>query len=118
MSSSFRLFFVGVSRFAENDLGLPPLEGYVSGDSVLHRLAAELYSIVYLAISTWGVIRDILVANEAKWSLLLSDELPEGLSSPERESREVSFEAMPSTSGPRPSLGVDRSWRAMLYFRW
>ena len=108
MSLSFRLLFVGVSRFAENDLGLPPLEGYVSSDNVLHRLVAELYSIVYPAISTWGVVRDILAANEAKWSLPLSDELSEGLSSPEREPREVSFEAMPSMSGPCPSLWVGR----------
>ena len=43
---------MGVSRFAESDLGPPPLEGFVSSDRVLHRLAAELYSIVYPAIST------------------------------------------------------------------
>jgi hypothetical protein len=52
LSLSFRSFFVGVSRFAETDLGPPPLEGCVSSDSVLHQLAAELYSIVYLVIST------------------------------------------------------------------
>ena len=43
---------MGVSRFADNNLGPPPFEGYVSSDNVLHWLAAELYSIVYLAIST------------------------------------------------------------------
>jgi hypothetical protein len=43
---------VGVSRFANNDLGSPSLEGFVSPDGVLHRLAAELYSIVYPTIST------------------------------------------------------------------
>ena len=52
LSLSFRLFFVGVSRFANNDLGPPSLKGFVSTDSVLHRLAAELYSIMYPAIST------------------------------------------------------------------
>jgi hypothetical protein len=36
LSSSFRSFFVGVSRFAENGLGPPPIEGFVSPDSVLH----------------------------------------------------------------------------------
>jgi hypothetical protein len=116
LSSSFRLFFVGVSRFADNNLGPPPLEGYVSGDSVLHWLAAELYSIVYPAISTWGVVRDIMAANETEWPLPLSNELPEGLSSPKREPREVSSEATPSTSGPRPVSRVDRSWKAMSYF--
>ena len=107
LSSSFRLFFVGVSRFADNDLGSPPLEGFVSIDSVLHRLAAELYSIVYPTISTWGVIRGLMAANETEWSLPLSNKLPEGLSNklheglsnelPEGEAREVSSEATPST---------------------
>ena len=87
LSSSFRLFFVGISRFVDNNLGPPPLEGYVSGDSVLHRLAAELYSIVYPAISIWGVVRDIMAANETKWPLSLFDELPEGLSSPKSRER-------------------------------
>jgi hypothetical protein len=57
-----------------------------------------------------------MAANEAEWSLPLSDELPEGLSSPERGPREVSSEATPSTSGARPSSEVDRSWKAMSYF--
>ena len=88
----------------------------MSSDSVLHRLAAKLYSIVYPAISTWGVVRDIMVANEVEGSLPLSNELPEGLSSPERESRKVSSEATPSTSGACPLSRVDKSWRAMSYF--
>uniref|UniRef100_A0A2N9EKB4 Uncharacterized protein n=1 Tax=Fagus sylvatica TaxID=28930 RepID=A0A2N9EKB4_FAGSY len=114
--SIFRLFFVGVSRFADNNLGPPPLEGYVSSDSVLHWLAAELYSIVYLAISTWGVVRDLMAANETEWPLPLSNELPKGLSSQKRKPREVSFKASPSTSRPCPVSRVDRSWKAMSYF--
>ena len=118
LSPSFRLFFVCVSRFANNDLGSPSLEGFVSTDSVLHRLAVELYSIVYPAISTWEVIRGLMAANETEWSLLLSDELPEGLSDelPEREAKKVLSEAMPSTSGSRPVSRVNGSWKAKLYF--
>uniref|UniRef100_A0A2N9GGL5 Transposase (putative) gypsy type domain-containing protein n=1 Tax=Fagus sylvatica TaxID=28930 RepID=A0A2N9GGL5_FAGSY len=118
LSQSFQLFFVGVSRFAENNLGPPPLEGYVSSDSVLHRLAAELYSIVYPTLSTWEAVRDRMAANEAEWSLPLSEELPEGLSdeSPGRVTREVSSEATPSTSGSRQLAKVDRSWKALSYF--
>jgi hypothetical protein len=71
---------MGVSRFVDNNLGPPPLKGFMSTDSVLHRLAAELYSIVYPAISTWGFIRGLMAANETEWSLPLSYELPEGLS--------------------------------------
>jgi hypothetical protein len=59
-----------------------------------------------------------MVANEAEWSLPLSEELPEGLSdeSPGRVTREDSSEATSSTSGARPSGWVDRSWKAMSYF--
>ena len=107
MSPSFKLFFVGVSRFAESNLGLPPLEGYVSPDSVFHRLAAELYSIVYPALNTWKAIRSRMAVNETEWSLPLSEKLPEGLSdeSAGRAAREVSSEATPSTSGLVSYLG-------------
>ena len=103
MSHSFKLFFVGVSRFAESNLGPPPLEGYISPDSVLHRLAAELYSVVYPALSTWEAVRSRMAVNEAEWSLPLSEELPEGLSSESagRVAGEVSSKATPSTSDCR-----------------
>ena len=116
LSLSFRLFFMSVSRFADNNLGPPPLEGFVSADSVLHQLAVELYSIVYPAINTWGVIRGLMAANKAEWSLPLSDELPKSLSSPEKEAREVSSEATPNVSGSRHVSRVNRSWKAMSYF--
>jgi hypothetical protein len=58
-----------------------------------------------------------MTANETEWSLPLSNELPEGLSSPEKEPREVSSKATPSTSGPCPVSRVDRSWKAVSYFR-
>ena len=103
------MFFVGVSRFAESDLGPPPLEGYVSSDSVLHRLAAKLYSIVCPVLSSWEGVRNRMTANEAEWTLPLSEELPEGLSdeSAGGMTREGSSEAVPSTSGSCQSTGVD-----------
>ena len=57
-------------------------------------------------------------ANEAEWSLQLSDELPEGLSDgvPAGEVREVLSEATPSVSGSRPLPRVNRSWKALQYF--
>jgi hypothetical protein len=118
LSQSFRLFFVGVSRFAESNLGPPPLEGFIPSDRVLHRLAAELYSIVYPAISTWEAVRGRMAANEAEWPLPLSDEFPEGLSgeSAGEEVREILSEMTPSTLGAHPVSGVDRSWKAMSYF--
>uniref|UniRef100_A0A2N9H0E8 Uncharacterized protein n=1 Tax=Fagus sylvatica TaxID=28930 RepID=A0A2N9H0E8_FAGSY len=118
LSHSFKLFFVGVSRFTESNLGPPPLEGYISPDSVLLRLVAELYSVAYPALSTWEAVRSRMVANEAEWSLPLSKELSEGLASESagRAAREVSSEATPSTSGSRQLPRVNRSWRALSYF--
>ena len=117
MSQSFRLFFVGVPRFAESNLSPPPLEGFVPSDSVLHRLAVKLYFIVYPAISTWEAVRGRMAANEAEWPLPLSDELPEGLfgESTGEEVREILSEVTSSTLGARPVSGVDRSWKAMSY---
>jgi hypothetical protein len=59
-----------------------------------------------------------MAANEAEWSLPLSEELPEGLSgeSAGRVAREVSSEATLSTSGSRPLPWVNRSWKALSYF--
>ncbi len=118
LSLSFRSFFVGVSRFAENGLGPPPIEGFVSPDSVLHRLSAKLYSVIYPSISTWEAIRGRMTANEAEWSLPLSEELPEGFSdeSVGGVAREVSSEAIPSTSGSRQLPRIDRSWKALSFF--
>ena len=118
LSLSFKSFFVGVSRFAENGLGPPPIEGFVSPDSVLHRLSAELYSVICPAINTWEAVRSRMVSNEAEWPLPLSEELPEGLSdeSSGGVTRGVSSGAVPSTSGSRPLPRVDRAWKAMSYF--
>uniref|UniRef100_A0A2N9G3V7 Transposase (putative) gypsy type domain-containing protein n=1 Tax=Fagus sylvatica TaxID=28930 RepID=A0A2N9G3V7_FAGSY len=111
-------FVTRVVMFAENGLGPPPIEGFVSPDSVLHRLSAELYSVICPAINTWEAVRNRMTANEAEWPLPLSEELPEGLSDESNGgvTREVSSEAVPSTSGSRPLPRVDRSWKAMSYF--
>uniref|UniRef100_A0A2N9HSL2 Uncharacterized protein n=1 Tax=Fagus sylvatica TaxID=28930 RepID=A0A2N9HSL2_FAGSY len=109
--------FAYLGKFAENGLGPPPIEGFVSPDSVLHRLSAELYSVIYPAIHTWEAVRGRMAANEAEWPLPLSEELPEGLSDESGGvTREVSSEAVPSTSGSRPFPRIDRSWKAMSYF--
>jgi hypothetical protein len=60
-----------VARFADSNQGPPFLEGFVPAHYVLHRLAVELYSIVYPAVSTWGVIRNLMAWNEAEWPLML-----------------------------------------------
>uniref|UniRef100_A0A2N9I6F6 Uncharacterized protein n=1 Tax=Fagus sylvatica TaxID=28930 RepID=A0A2N9I6F6_FAGSY len=59
-----------------------------------------------------------MAANEAEWSLSLSEELPEGLSdeSARRVAREVSSKATPSTLSSRQLPKVDRSWKALSFF--
>jgi hypothetical protein len=52
LSVPFRNFFIGVCRFAEGNLGPPPLSDYLPSSSVIHRLSEELYSISFPAIST------------------------------------------------------------------
>jgi hypothetical protein len=85
---------------------------------VLHRLAAELYTIVRPALTTWEAVRNRMAANEAEWSLPLSEELPEGLSdeSTGREVERASSDAVPSTSGSRQIPRVNRSWKALSFF--
>ena len=109
---------MAVSRFAENNLGPPPLEGFVTSDNVLHQLATKLYSIIYPGFSTWEAVRGRMAANEAEWSLPLSKELPEGLSdeSTGEVVRGASSGAALSTSGSRPLSRINRSWRALSYF--
>ena len=116
LSPLFKLFFVGVSRFADSNLGPPSPEGFVSADCVLHPLAVELYSIVYPIVSTWGVIRNLMASDEAEWPLLLSEELPEGLSSLERGVKEVSSEATPNVSSSSHLPRVEKSWVTLTYF--
>ena len=62
-----------MSRFAENGLGPPPIEYFVSPDCVLHRLSTELYSVICPAINTWEAVRGRMAANEAEWPLPLSE---------------------------------------------
>ena len=59
-----------------------------------------------------------MAANEAEWSLPLSEELPKGLSSEsaKRVEGEVSSGVTPSTSGARSLPRINRSWKALSYF--
>uniref|UniRef100_A0A2N9EY24 Transposase (putative) gypsy type domain-containing protein n=1 Tax=Fagus sylvatica TaxID=28930 RepID=A0A2N9EY24_FAGSY len=93
LSVPFRNFFVGVCRFAEGGLGPPPLGDYLSPSSVLHRLSAELYSISYPALDTWGVLRRSMAAGGSEWPATLSEGLPEVSSSSGREDEGTSSEA-------------------------
>ena len=116
LSVPFRNFFVGVYRFAESGLGPPPLGDYLPPANVLHRLLAELYSLSFSALSTWGVLRRSMVASESDWPAVLSEELPEGLSSSGREGEGASSEAITSARVESQLPTVPKPWAVYSYF--
>ena len=115
LSVPFKNFFMGVCRFADNNIGPPPLSDYLPPSSVLHHLSAELYSLSFLAICTWGVVRKFMANNGANWPVVLSKELPEGLSSSGRENGEVSSEATTSMQVSSRPTRLPKRWVAYSY---
>ena len=57
-----------------------------------------------------------MAANEADWPVVLSKELPEGLSSSGRENEEMSSEVTTSTRVLSRPSGVYKHWSVYLYF--
>ena len=115
LSVPFKNFFMGVCRFADNNIGPPPLSDYLPPSSVLHHLSAELYSLSFLAICTWGVVRKFMANDGANWPVVLSKELPEGLSSSGRENGEVSSEATTSMQVSSRPTRLPKRWVAYSY---
>jgi hypothetical protein len=85
----------------------------VPSDCVLHRLSEELFSLVFPALSTGRVVRDLMVSERNSWSSIHSKDLPEGLSDRGEDSR-PSGEA-PSVSGSSRVVGPEDSWIARSY---
>ena len=103
-------------RFAESGLGPPPLGDYLPPTSVLHLLSAELYSISSPALSTWGGLQRSMAVGGSDWPAVLSEELPEGLSSSGREDERNSSEATTSARAkPRKPVAPKR-WAVYSYF--
>uniref|UniRef100_A0A2N9EJY2 Uncharacterized protein n=1 Tax=Fagus sylvatica TaxID=28930 RepID=A0A2N9EJY2_FAGSY len=94
----------------------PPLGDYLPTTSVLHRLSAELYSLSFPALSTWGVLRRSMAAGGSDWPAVLSEELLEGLSSSGTESKGALSEATTSTRVVPWLPAVPKRWAVYSYF--
>ena len=105
-----------VCRFADSGLGPPPLSDYLPSSNMLHCLSAELYSLSFPAIRTWGVIRQSMAAEGSDWPVVLSEELSEGLSSSMRENEEASSEATTSRHVSSKQPRVPKRWSVYSYF--
>ena len=103
-------------QFANSGLGPSPLGDYLPSSSVFHRLSAELYSLSFPAISTWGAIRQSMATNGSHWPSVLSEELPEGLSSLGRENEDASSEATTSRRVSSRQPRVPKCWFVYSYF--
>ena len=103
-------------RFAESGLGPPPLGDYLPPTSVLHRLSAELYSISSPALSTWGGLRCSMAAGGSDWLAVLSEELPEGLSSSGKEDKRTLSEATTSARAKPRKPVAPKHWAVYSYF--
>uniref|UniRef100_A0A2N9GP07 Uncharacterized protein n=1 Tax=Fagus sylvatica TaxID=28930 RepID=A0A2N9GP07_FAGSY len=106
-------FFVGVCHEAESGGRVLDLGGFVSPDSVLRRLSEELFDLVFPALDTWKVVKGLMVAERDSWSSVHSEDLPEGLSDRDGDTR--STEETPSVSGSSKAVGPDDSWIARYY---
>jgi hypothetical protein len=80
---------------------------------VLRRLSEELFDLVFPALDTWEVVKGLMVSEGNSWSLVHSEDLPEGLSC-EGESGGQS-EGIPSVSGSSRAIGPEDSWITRSY---
>ncbi len=79
-------------------------------DCVLCRLLEELFALAFSALSTWKMIRDFMAFEGNSWSLIRSEDLPEGLSDKD-ESGHSSEETL-SISGSSKVVKSEDSWVA------
>ena len=110
---SFKRFFVGVCREAESGGRVLNLGDFVPPDSVLRRLSEELFELASPALDTWRVVKGLMVAERDSWPSVHSEDLPEGLSDREGDTR--STEETPSVSGSSKAVGPNDSWIARSY---
>uniref|UniRef100_A0A2N9J2K4 Uncharacterized protein n=1 Tax=Fagus sylvatica TaxID=28930 RepID=A0A2N9J2K4_FAGSY len=83
-------------------------------DCVLRRLSKELFALAFPALSTWKTVKDYMASKGNSWSLVHSEDLPEGLS--DKDEGDHSSEETPSISGSSKVVGSEDSWVARSYF--
>uniref|UniRef100_A0A2N9HM56 Uncharacterized protein n=1 Tax=Fagus sylvatica TaxID=28930 RepID=A0A2N9HM56_FAGSY len=104
---------MGVCREAESGGRVLDLGDFVSPDSVLRRLSGELFDLVFPALDTWRVVKGLMATERNSWSLVHSEDLPEGLSNRREDS--CPSDETPSVSGSSKVVGPGDSWIARSY---
>jgi hypothetical protein len=98
---------------AESEGRAIDLGDLVSPGCALRHLSEELFDLVFPALGTWRVVRDSMVLERGSWSLVHSEDLPEGLSDRGEDSR-PSDEA-PSVLSSSRVVRPEESWVARSY---
>jgi hypothetical protein len=113
LDHSLRNFFLGVCRTAKSE-GRPISFGdLIPSGCVLHRLSEELFELVSPALKTWREVRALMVSKGGSWTSVRSEDLPEGLSDRDEDTR--SLEETPSISGSSEGAGPEAKWTARFY---
>jgi hypothetical protein len=105
---------VGVCRIAESEGRAVDFGDLVPSGCVLRCLSKELFDLVFPALDTWKTVKDLMASEGNSWSLVRSEDLPEGLS--DRDESGCSSEETPSVSGLSKVLVSEDSWIARSYF--
>ncbi len=95
---------MGVCRVAESEGRPIDFGDLIPSDSVLRRLSEDLFTLVFLALSTWRVVKDSMVFEGGSWSSIRSEDLLEGLSNRGEDSR--SQEETPRSLARRELLAL------------
>jgi hypothetical protein len=111
---SFRRFFVGVCCIAESEGRAVDFGDLVPSGCVLRRLSKELFDLVFPALDTWKTVKDLMASEGNSWSLVRSEDLPEGLF--DRDESGCSSEETPSVSSLSKVVVSEDSWIAQSYF--
>uniref|UniRef100_A0A2N9H8T4 Uncharacterized protein n=2 Tax=Fagus sylvatica TaxID=28930 RepID=A0A2N9H8T4_FAGSY len=85
----------------------------VPHDCVLRRVSEELFNLSFPALATWRALRDRMADEGSGWSPVRSEDLPEGLSDRDEDTR--SLEETPSISGSSEGTGPEAKWTARFY---
>ena len=63
---------MGVCRIAESENRPISFWNLLLVDCVLSRLSMELFPLVFLALNTWHVVRELMASDNGSWPLVRS----------------------------------------------
>uniref|UniRef100_A0A2N9H4A5 Uncharacterized protein n=1 Tax=Fagus sylvatica TaxID=28930 RepID=A0A2N9H4A5_FAGSY len=108
-------FFVGVCRIAESEGRAVDFGDLVPSGCVLRCLSKELFDLVFPALDTWKTVKDLMASEGNSWSLVRSEDLPEGLF--DRDESGCSLEETPSVSSVDIRFLITSSFKSLIQTR-